>query len=465
MSIICPTCKEEFPDELGIRWGDSCPSCGSTLVKPEDNGLSSNTTVTEGAAVSGGIHNTDSHSIDSHDVHTADSHNVQTIDSHNSVDSHNVHNETHISHTTYQERQKTAEEVLQDKRKEFREFCAMMISEDGRYSTVALRQIAGKQSDLGVNDTDATKIKEEVQKLKRAQNVSSLSTMDRIELDAAINAIRDNRSSVKEKLRKLEGMIDHTTEETAHFHYYLLLAALYPDKCISRFERRIENNIEDNYWLTFWASFCYERAKKAKEFNAAKAMLMSWPDMPEENEFLLSADEKAASYFAETADIDDLDMAKSLLKLAKGKCSFLLEDFRRALAAVLDESRDLENDCDFYYDRFFASYVFINPEDYSADTTVIEPVVSEPAAPSPVISEPPKKGSGKIIAIASAVVTIVAIALIALLGKGNDKPTQPSIPAQVTIPSNKEQKVLNEASDKASETVTEVNNQSSSITS
>ncbi len=73
-------------------------------------------------------------------------------------------------------------------------------------------------------------------------------------LGEIFNAIQANQTEIlKRKFPALEQLARVMTDGNVQFFYHLLLASLYPDKCVVSFI----NSHTDNYWQLFWAHVAY----------------------------------------------------------------------------------------------------------------------------------------------------------------------------------------------------------------
>ena len=100
MLKFCSKCQKAYVDELGAI----CPVCGSPLIEipvgQPDN--SCKLDMGDANAISGGVHMADNHSVN----HNSVSNSTSNIDSHNVI----------TNNITQVERQKTAEEMWQEKK-------------------------------------------------------------------------------------------------------------------------------------------------------------------------------------------------------------------------------------------------------------------------------------------------------------------------------------------------------------
>lgn len=224
MAKICQNCNQEWPDDISF-----CPICGSDLKTKDDLSARFSLNLGDANAISGGIHMSDSHAVDSHDVH----------------------NVTHNTWVTKNERQKTAEEVYSEKLSEFRT-AVRDAFEDGRITSEENRAVMSKMYELGIESSDASKI------IEQERSFAYRRVKDRPLTDSEFNLLKITQSCVRnnerEELLELFDELGYLNARVdngeVQYFYYMLYAALKPDEFIAK--AKDDGLGIDCFWKTVW---------------------------------------------------------------------------------------------------------------------------------------------------------------------------------------------------------------------
>lgn len=356
-----------------------CPYCMGELEEREESAACFNLNVGDANAIEGGVHMSDSHSIDSHNVHTTDSHNIQNSDSHN------VHTETHNTWITQQERQKTPEEIQAENEKEFR-LLVRNVYEDGRISDDERRNVISKISELNIDPSTAKRIMDQEQSLARRRvKDRSLNEAEYALIRAVIEAVKANDKDglleFIDDLKLLNGRVDNG--EVQYF-YYMLLSALTPEEFISIAEN--DNLGIDCFWKTVWLSMAYRISGKkrsvAVDYKFHEYTESVNEQFPGNIELALCIDNLKEAHSTKTKFKADMLMnfTKSKFEVYSSNHQDYLNDLGNAIASIIegtlypDESR-------FYIESFFPGYV-------SKMADVIKAKEDEDALFAPLITIP-----------------------------------------------------------------------------
>ena len=326
MAKICTRCGKEWPDQFRF-----CPECSGDVVEKKDTEAGSDFRITlRGSAVNGGINKTDSHNIS----HNVDSHEV-----------HSTTNNTTQNVTNYiQQVPINPEESLRERLYEFRQYCERIIQSGGILSPEGEMLLDEKMFALGLNRDDGESVVVSVKK-RKMRSSSGMNALARLKLDAAKIAVKANSPNLSRLLSELKGYILIYDNEELHFYYYLLLSALDPVTCVTRYEERRA----DSYWMAFWAYMAYIKLGNWDAAELLLATLSTFIDMPESNLILLDA----AGHIRESIVNREAEENRLLLlESVTDDCSDLLEDFRASLIAIY--SNKMER-LDFFATYFYGS--------------------------------------------------------------------------------------------------------------
>jgi hypothetical protein len=328
MSKICPTCNHEWPDNF-----QSCPLDSTPLInKPQStSGFSLN--LGDANAISGGVNLSDNHSINTTNTHNVDSHNVIT------------------NNITQIEREKSIEEIKHEKEQTFREACKN-VYQRGLITSDDKKKLEDTQYQLGLDGITASRIISEVaRRFEKKSDV--LSPVHQITYNNIKTAISANRLDIVNRLlAQMKAMVQKYSTEDVQYTYYMLLAILHPNTCISDYE----NQQEDKYWQAFWSSIAYRKVGNIEKSEILVADIGDkWIDIiPQENVFILAA---------VNALLDkDYETAKSLYDNVTGEHSTLLTELVTCLYTLLyrdaltaEDLKKMQQECKFYSANLFDS--------------------------------------------------------------------------------------------------------------
>lgn len=328
MSKVCPKCNKEWPDDFM-----ACPLDGTPLIsKPQPTGFSLN--LGDANAISGGINMSDNHSIMTSDSHNVDSHNVTT----HTVDSHNVI----TNNITQIEREKRPEEILLEKKQEYRAAC-QEVMKDGLITAESRIKLNNLQFNLGLDKTIAATIFDEVRSLSLQQRrLTTLGPVQKILINNIKSAIESNRVDLIERqLPQLKVIAAKYDVDEVQCLYYMLMAILHPAECVNQFEHQHE----DRYWQTYWSSLAYRRigdVHRSEEVFTSE--LEKWNDViSEENTFILAALNAVLD--------DNIDTVQHLLKYIEGNYSITLGDLVESIFLYINSNdiADIQNGASLFY--------------------------------------------------------------------------------------------------------------------
>lgn len=331
MSKIChnPQCachNQSFPDVLS-----ECPICHTPFGTGLGGGFSLN--LGDANAISGGVNLSDNHSINTTNTHNIDSHNVIT------------------NNITQIEREKSIEEIKHEKEQTFREACKN-VYQRGLMTSDDKKKLEDIQYQLGLDGITASRIISEVaRRFEKKSDV--LSPVHQITYNNIKTAISANRLDIVNRLlAQMKAMVQKYSTEDVQYTYYMLLAILHPNTCISDYE----NQQEDKYWQAFWSSIAYRKVGNIEKSEILVADIGDkWIDIiPQENVFILAA---------VNAMLDkDYETAKSLYDNVTGEHSTLLTELVTCLYTLLyrdaltaDDLKKMQQECKFYSANLFDS--------------------------------------------------------------------------------------------------------------
>ena len=313
--MYCPNCKQEYD-------GKFCPECGTKLIeKPVTSGVSVN--------LSG-----DANAIS---MHTSDSHNV-----------HNEDRSVHNTVNNITQAQKTKDELKQEKLKQYLEACRSALA-DNRLDPseeVYLRRLS---LELDIDEATADRLLNEVKQLANSRlQDTELPRRTKRELDKlADNLDNNDAQAIMQQLYGLEASVANYKNDELQYNYYLVLAALYHEKCIEKYEC----SKVDNYWLSFWTYIAYLKANKpANASQVFYSMDKKFPNQPQDNLDLLAAAGSLIKNNKKDAkdDLEAVEDAYSPLLISFAKSIYFLADPKKAQEIGADE-----NTCAFYLVNFF----------------------------------------------------------------------------------------------------------------
>ena len=323
MTRYCPVCKKQYSEDYKF-----CPQCEDENGMPvrlveEPTVAGFGVTLGDANAISGGIHNTDSHNVDSHEVHTT------------------MHNTTNNVTNYVQQVAKNAEESAIEKKFLFRQYCEKIVQKGGLISAEGKALLDRKMAELGLSQDDGDAI---VLSIKRSKICSSseLNILAKIKLDSAKLAIKQNSQNLERSLSELKAQCLIYDNEELHFYYNLLLSALDAKQCILRYEARKA----DSYWMAFWAYLAYIKLGDREMAEQTLAWLSTFDEMPQGNLILLDS-------AGRTSDIIGNENSKEtqliLLNEVSADCSDMLADFNQSLIDIYSDKMEKP---DFFAEHF-----------------------------------------------------------------------------------------------------------------
>ena len=314
-------CNKTWPDEFNL-----CPLCGCELVVEQPQ-PSDTISMGDGNAINGGI--TISKDFSRKDDHSVtNSHN--TSDSHNTTNSHNSttnFSSKHIYNGNYTkiEREKTAEEILIERKQNFRECCKKVL-DDGLLTREDRIWLEEQRSYYGLSAEIADHILNEVSSTHQ-RSVMSMGTVQRIQFNNFKRAVEGNSvENVKKYLPQIGVIAEKFQEEELQFLYHLALAALYPQECVDKYI----NRQEDKYWLTFWVYVALHKLGDISNAENALIDLGKWQGlMPDENIVILGA-------FGALMENDKFTADELFSHAISGECSPLLNNLAEVMSAIIN---------------------------------------------------------------------------------------------------------------------------------
>ena len=311
-SIKCPSCGATIDPELGIGWGDACPFCLTTLVKPDIAEIPSSATLGDANAISGDVRIDQSRHVSSHDIHYH-----QTVEM--------VRTETELHLNAANRLRAEAEAIM---------------AERGRIDSVAMGTLRPLAIQLGIDDDQFKSIIRDV-RTNRSGAAEGLSSANQRYLKQAQQAILSNDiESLSNLTPRLEAMASISQDDDVQYLYYLTLSLLYPIKCIETYEHQTD----ENYWRTFWAIISYIRTRKyAQATNLLAFFNPGRFEKSEEDQNLLEA------YF--NLMKDNRDETQDFLNEILGEPSPQIRPLLRAVEATLYNKEAESSEVQFYLER------------------------------------------------------------------------------------------------------------------
>lgn len=321
--MYCPNCKQEYD-------GKFCPECGTKLIeKPATSGVSLN--LGDANAISGGLHVSDSHAIHNEDRSV---HNITNTTS-------TVNNITQVS------AQKTEIELLQEHKTQFLNACKRAYEDNvlEQSEVVALEELRIK---IGLDKSTADNILESVRVMSdRNARKSELNPIAKTKLKILTNNLQKNEvKALMDQIDSLEPLVRRFDNDELSRKYYLVLAALKPEKCIEQKER----TKTDTYWEAFWCYLAYIKAGRLIDAEETLASLDHFSNYPEDNMTVLAAAGERMKGHPEEA--------KEYLDATTGEYTPALQRFVDSIYLLLEpviakEMGADENTCAFYLVNFF----------------------------------------------------------------------------------------------------------------
>lgn len=324
--MYCPNCNKEYE-------GKFCPECGTKLiVKPSASGF-----IVEGSG----------NSIDCH-------HTTQTITHDNSTrhDSHNDNSQHYdqrgmIQAGTYYAAQKTELELFQEKKALYLTECKRAYEDNvlEQHEVVALEEYRIK---IGLDKATADSILESVRIMtERNARKTSLNPIAKTKLKILTdNLMKNEVKALMDQIDGLEALVNKFEHDELSRKYFLVLAALKPEKCIDL----KENSKTDSYWKSFWSYLAYICVGRSAEAENILMSLDRFEGYPEDNITVLAV--AGALMNGNKAE------AKEYLDSVTGEYTTALQRFVDSLYLLLDPEMAKEmgidkDSCAFYLVNFF----------------------------------------------------------------------------------------------------------------
>ena len=318
---LCNKCNKTWPDEFNL-----CPVCGGELVVEQPQ-PSDTISMGDGNAINGGINfskdfsRKDDHSV-TNSNNTSDCYNTTNSNNHTTNFS-----SKHIYNGNYTkiEREKTAEEILIERKQNFRKCCKKVL-DDGLLTREDRIWLEEQRSYYGLSAEIADHILNEVSSTHQ-RSVMSMGTVQRIQFNNFKRAVEGNGvENVKKYLPQIEVIAEKFQEEELQFLYHLALAALYPQECVEKYI----NRQEDKYWLTFWVYVALHKLGDISNAENALIDLGKWQGlMPDENIVILGA-------FGALMENDKFTADELFNHAISGECSPLLNNLAEVMSAIIN---------------------------------------------------------------------------------------------------------------------------------
>lgn len=321
--MYCPNCDKEYE-------GKFCPECGTKLI--------------EKPATSAGVVNLGDANAISGGLHVNDSHNVHNEDK--SV--HNISNVSNVTHNVTQvAAQKTEMELLQEKKALYLNECKRAYEDNvlEHSEIVALEEYRIK---IGLDKATADSILDSVRVMtERNARKTSLNPIAKIKLKLLTDNLQKNEvKALMDQIDSLEALVNKFEHDELSRKYFLVLAALKPEKCISL----KENSKIDSYWKSFWSYLAYIKAGRTAEAENVLMSMDRFADYPEDNMTILA--------IAGALINGSKEEAKAYLESITGDYTPALQRFVDSIYLLIESDMATEmgadeDTCAFYLVNFF----------------------------------------------------------------------------------------------------------------
>ena len=321
--MYCPNCKQEYE-------GKFCPECGTKLIeKPATSGVS--LSLGDANAISGGLHVSDSHAVHNEDKSV-----------------HNITNTTStVNNITQMSAQKTEIELFQERKAQYLSACKRAY-EDNVLEQSEVIELEELRIKIGLDKATADEILDKVRVMSdRNARKSELNPIAKTKLKILTNNLQKNEvKALMDQIDNLEPLIRKFDHDELSRKYYLVLAALKPEKCIEQKER----TKTDTYWESFWSYLAYIKEGRLIDAEETLASLDHFSSYPEDNMTVLAA--------AGELMMGHADEAKEYLNATTGEYTSALQRFVDSLFLLLapemaEEMGADEDACVFYLVNFF----------------------------------------------------------------------------------------------------------------
>lgn len=222
--MYCPNCKKEYDFAC-------CPDCGTKLIKKPQSTESGFNMNLRGSAVNGSINVSD-----------------------NSVHNDHSTNTTVNNYTTVNERNKSAEEIQQDREAEFiadiENLCKGGVMDQAGYAE--LKIIAQKKNISPVRaDQLIDSMRRNVAQKSGGASNNFLAEKTVREISNAVECCYVD--VLKQKFPALQQLAKNTTDNGVLFYYNMLYASFSPESCTIE----LMNSRVDKYWQIYWGCIAY----------------------------------------------------------------------------------------------------------------------------------------------------------------------------------------------------------------
>ena len=307
-NMYCPNCKTYFDE------GNFCLKCGTKLVENPTTGLN----IGDGNAFNGSI---------TYDA----SHHVQT-----------TNNITQVA------AQKTEMELVQEKKAQYLDACRKAY-EDNVLDQNEVNLLERYRVELGLSRDEADKMLNlAAMQSQQSMQRQELTSIARIKLKQFSDAMKANDiATLQRQLDSIGTLADKFANEELQFTYHLILSALKPTECISKYE----STRADNYWQMYWGCLAYrKRGDKSKSDDILWSLDEKFPNYPADNLALLAV---ACAFLG-----GEIQEAKAYLQELAGDHSPVLNGLAECIYLILEPDTAAaigatEHSCLFYFTQIF----------------------------------------------------------------------------------------------------------------
>ena len=304
--MYCPNCNQYVDD------GKFCPECGTKLVEEPEAKINLN--LGRSNAIKG-------------DINLSDSHNVHNEDK-------SVHNITNTTSTINNITQKI----------QFMEKCKEVFA-DGILAGQENAALEIERIRLGLDPVIAKQLIE-VARRSSSFRMDVLTPRDSMTLKLLTNVLRSNDvDNIKHQLPRLEALAKAYAVDEVQYKYYLVLAALFPEKLVEKYEA----NTSDEYWKTFWVNIAYLKLGNVAKAESAAMRLPLYKQYSDENGMLLAIISVLNEFGPEPA--------ADYLGAIMGTYSQELRLLHHALALLIDPDKAKELDVNKKACAFYLEYI------------------------------------------------------------------------------------------------------------
>ena len=309
--MYCPYCNQH------VDSGNFCPECGTKLVEEPEARINLN--LGRSNAIKG-------------DINLSDSHNVHNEDK-------SVHNITNTTSTV-----NNVTNVAAQKKIQFMEKCKEVFA-DGILAGQENAALEIERIRLGLDPVIAKQLIE-VARHSASFRMDALTPRDSMTLKLITNVLRSNDvNTIKHQLPRLEALSRAYAVDEVQYKYYLVLAALFPEKLVEKYEA----NNSDEYWKTFWVNIAYLKLGNVAKAEMAAMRLPLYKQYSDENGMLLAIISVLNEFGPEPA--------ADYLGAIMGTYSQELRPLHHALALLIDPDKAKEMDVNKKACAFYQEYI------------------------------------------------------------------------------------------------------------